>query len=227
MAVVCVESHGPVRWIRLDDGKANALDPSGVRELRAALDEAEADAEVRVLAILGRPERFCVGLDNGTLQAGGAAANELLACMGELLHGLYASPLLVVAGCTGHAVAAGAMLLLVSDWRVGVRGDYRVGFSEVGIGMPLPELPILLARDRLSPRYWNRATVTGELFGPDLAVDAGFLDRLVAPSELEAQLGSEAERLAALRPEAVAPTASALRGASLARMPGAAGAPRA
>jgi enoyl-CoA hydratase len=70
---------------------------------------------------------------------------SLLAAMGELLHEVLRGPTRVVALCEGHAVAAGAMLLLVSDHRIGTPGDYQIGFTEPRLGMPLPELPALLA----------------------------------------------------------------------------------
>ena len=218
MSALTQETRGVVRIVRIDDGKANALTAELVAGLANALRTAESEEGIQALALLGRPGRFCVGLDNATLQVGGAAANDLLARMGALLRALYASPLGIVSGASGHAVAAGAMLLLVSDWRVGATGDFRFGFSEVGIGMPLPELPILLARDRLSPRFLSRATAGGELFAAASALEAGFLDAVALANEVEAQAVAAAQRLGALSPDAVGPTRAALRRESLARM---------
>ena len=40
--------------------------------------------------------------------------------------------------CTGHAIAAGALLLLGADIRIGARGDFRIGLIETQLGMVLP-----------------------------------------------------------------------------------------
>ena len=64
--------------------------------------------------------------------------------MGELLLAALTGTTRIVAVCEGHAVAAGAMLLLVADVRIGARGSYTIGFTEPRLGMPLPELPAVL-----------------------------------------------------------------------------------
>jgi enoyl-CoA hydratase len=97
----------------------------------------------------------------------------------HLYRTILASPVPVIAACTGHALAAGALLLLCSDLRVGVRADYKIGLSEVRVGLALPEFGFTLAERRLDRRRLLRATVLGELVGPDEAVEFGFLDAVV------------------------------------------------
>jgi enoyl-CoA hydratase len=138
--------------------------------------------------------------------------------MGELLLDLYGGRVPVVAGCAGHAVAAGAMLLLASDRRIGAEGSYRVGFSEVSNGMPLPELPLLLARDRLDPRRLQESTLLGVLWEPAQAVEAGFLDFLVPARELEEEVSRQARELALLPAQAYSESIPSVRGATLTRM---------
>jgi enoyl-CoA hydratase len=90
----------------------------------------------------------------------------------------------VVIGCTGHAIAMGAFLLLSGDHRVGVRGPYRLAANEVAIGLTLPHAAVEVLRQRLTPAAFNRAALLAEPFTPDDAVAAGFLDQVVAPDEL-------------------------------------------
>lgn len=193
--------------LRLDDGKANALSPALVAQLREALTRAQKEASAVVL--VGREARFSGGFDLASMRSGPAAARALVGAGAELLLDLYSLRLPVVAACTGHAVAAGALLLLASDLRVGVEGEYKIGLSEVAIGMTLPVFAVELARDRLSKRHFDRATSQAELYAPDGAVDAGFLDRLVPEASLLATARGEAARLAALSRPAFA--ASKLR----------------
>jgi len=135
MGLVDCETRPPVR---LDAGKRNVLTLEAVEALRDAL---ASDPEAPVVVLSGRADGFCAGLDNRTLAAGAKERDGLLAAMGALLYEVLAGPTRIVAVCEGHAVAAGAMLLLVLDIRLGAPGAYKIGFTEPGLGMPLPDLP--------------------------------------------------------------------------------------
>lgn len=65
-----------------------------------------------------------------------------------------------------------------------MEGDFLIGLNEVQIGMTMHHVVILLARDRLSPSAFQRSVVNAELFAPQAALEAGFLDRVVAPDQL-------------------------------------------
>ena len=203
---------------RLVAGEMNVLRLETVRTLKAYFREAEADPAVDAVVLLGGEKAFSSGLDSAVLYSGGRSADELVLEMGELLYDMYRSKLRIVAGCSGHAVAAGAMLLLVSDLRYGAKGDYRIGFSEVVHGLPLPELPVLLAGDRLGRRYLQSATVLGRLCRPSTAVSVGFLDRVVSAEALEETAMEAARSLTDLDSEAYGGSVEAVRGATLRRM---------
>ena len=207
-----------VRTVRLDTGRLNILTGPALKKLRQDLRAVSENPATRAIALLGRADAFSAGLDSKALAGGGAAADALLLEMGETLHELYGGHVPVVAGCAGHAVAAGAMLLLASDVRIGAEGSYRVGFSEVSNGLPLPELPALLARDRLDPRRLQASTLLGTLWDPEEAIEAGFLDSIVSPKELEDEVMRRACELAELPPEAYAGSIASVRGPTLARM---------
>jgi len=206
-----------IRHIAIEGKGPNALTLDAVAALGAKLTEAEQDPATEAVILHGNPGgAFCVGLDNATLAAGDHTARELLGSMGELLLRLFTSHLRIVAQVEGHAVAAGAMLLLVSDIRIGTQADYRVGFSEVGVGMPLPGLPLALAQHRLDSRWVTRTTALAELLAPQDAVAAGFLDRTSDALELDCR--EAAERLAALPRDAYTETAATLRAAAVSEM---------
>jgi len=213
-----VERDPPLLRLELTGGRLNVLTLDLVREMRQRFAEASADGEIAAVILAGGPSAFSAGLDMTTLTQSELAAQELLLEMGELLSEIYTSPRRVVASCAGHAVAAGAMLLLTADIRIGAKGEYRIGFSEVSMGLALPELPVLLARDRLDPRRLQEATSLGRLWTPEEAVELGFLDRLVAPDDLERAVLEAARGLAELDQEAYAGSIASVRGATLQRM---------
>jgi len=176
------ELDGEVAIVRIDDGKANALSPALLSSLDAALERAEKEAAA--LLLVGRPGKLSAGFDLSVMTAGADSARALVTQGAELLLRLYLHPQPVVLACTGHALAAGALLTLVADTRIGVRGDFKLGLNEVAIGMRLPIFAVELAKDRLSKRHITAAALQARIYSPDEAVDAGYLDRVVEADDL-------------------------------------------
>lgn len=182
--------------IRLDDGKANAFSPEVIAAIEAALDRAAAEAAA--VAILGRDKRLSAGFDLSVMTGGADAMRRLVISGAELLLRIYALPLPVVTACTGHALAAGAILLLVSDYRVGTAGDFKIGLNEVAIQMTLPTFGVEIARDRLARRHFTQAITQARIYDPATAVEAGYLDEIVDSVSVVATAIAHARRLGAL-----------------------------
>jgi enoyl-CoA hydratase len=210
-----LEDH--VAVVTFDDGKANVFTHEALDALDEALDRAEADPEAHAVLLAGRPGRFSAGFDLATMTAGPAEMRALVAAGGRFAGRLLLEPLPVVAACTGHALAAGALVLLACDHRIGASGEFRIGLNEVAIGMALPIWAVELARYRMPPSMLDRI-VLGEVGGPADACATGFLDRVVGADELLAEAAATAARLAALRTGAVAGTKSRVRAEVASRM---------
>lgn len=195
-SAVSYRLDGDVAMIGIDDGKANALSPDVITSIDAALDKAQ---EARAVVLHGRPGRFSAGFDL-TVMTGGAGPMRALVGQGaELLLRIFTFPVPVVAAGTGHALAAGALLLLAADRRVGAEGEYKIGLNEVAIGMALPIFAVELARYRLGPRSFDNATVHANIYDPAGAVEAGYLDRLVPADRVIDEALAEATHLGGLR----------------------------
>lgn len=205
-----------VAVVQLDDGKANAISHDVIGAFHTALDRSLEEAEA--VAILGRPGRFSAGFDLSVMSAGDQPMQELVLAGAELLLRIYGHPQPVVAGCTGHALAGGAILLMASDTRIGAAGDFRIGLNEVGIGMALPVFAVELARDRISSAELTAATAQAKVYDPDGAVTAGYLDRVVAAEEVADAAITEARRLGEMRRGAIGQTKKRLRSATLQRI---------
>ena len=211
------ELSGDVAILRIDDGKANALAPAIIAAIQGGLQRAEKEAGAVLLT--GRPGRFSAGFDLGVFQTGGPeAARRMVAAGAELAVQITRHPTPVVIACNGHALAMGAVLLLAADLRIGASGDFKIGFNEVAIGMAAPIFLVEFARERLSKRHLQRATVQAEIYSPEAAVDAGFLDRVAAPGDLFAGALEEAQRLAQLPRAAFARTRGTVRREMLERI---------
>ena len=182
--------------LTIDDGKANAVSLQFVEEVNAALDQAEQDKAVTILT--GRPGKFSAGFDLSALSKGGEAATQLVRTGALLCARLLGFPTPVIIACNGHSLALGALLLLATDYRIGTEGNYKIGTNEVAIGMPLPYFGVELARLRLSPIHFSRAVANAEIYTPQGAVEAGFLDVVVSEEGLMETAMQSAQALAKL-----------------------------
>jgi enoyl-CoA hydratase len=220
-APVTTERIGHALVATIAHGKANALSYDVLAALGAALGKVEqSDGEngPGVLVITGTPGMLSGGFDLAVMRSGPKEAGRLVTEGGAFITRCFASPVPVVVACTGHAVAAGALLLLGADYRVGAAGEFRIGLIETQIGMVLPRWAVELSEERLSRRHFQQATVTARMYDPSGAVDAGFLDAAVGPGQVQADALAEAERLAALPRAAYSGQVRMNRGERLARL---------
>jgi len=172
-----------VATVTMDDGKVNALSSRMICEVTKALDRAADDAAA-VVVLAGRPGVFSAGFDLPVLRAGGPAATSMLRAGFDLAERVLSYPRPVVIACTGHAIAMGAFLLLSGDYRVGAAGPYKITANEVAIGITMPRAAVEICRQRLTPAHFSRATILAELYQPDSAIEAGFLDRVCEPADI-------------------------------------------
>ena len=208
--------EGSTAVLTMDDGKANALSEVMITSLLDALTRAEQEASAVVLT--GRADRFCAGFDLKVMTAGPEGVRKLFLHGAELLVRLCGLPMPLIIGCTGHALAGGAQVLLTGDVRIGAVGPYRIGLNETTIGMPLPILGVEFARARLSVTELSRATLGAQIYTPEDAVKAGYLDEALPGEQVLPRAMEEAEKLGALSRQAYAATKQRLRGATLAHV---------
>ena len=198
-----------VAVLRFDDGKANVVSPASIEGLAAGLDRAELEA--RSVCIVGRPGRFSAGFDLSIMTSGPDAARSLLGDGGELIMRIFMHPQPVVAAVTGHALAAGALVVLACDVRIAADVPAKIGLNETSIGMPLPLFARELAADRLDRRHLTQATLGARTYAPAEAAAIGYVDTVVPADVVEAEAIAEARRLGAYASTPYAQTKRGLR----------------
>jgi enoyl-CoA hydratase len=214
--LVHYEMADGVVTLTLDNGKVNAISPQVIAALHEALDRAEQDRAVVILT--GQPGILSGGYDLKVMTSGPQAALDLVTAGSRLARRMLAHPFPIVVACPGHAVAKGAFLLLSADYRVGIRGPWRIGLNEVAIGMTMHHVGIELARDRLRRSYFNRCVFNAEMLDPRQAVEAGFLDAVADPEELMGAAHAMATQLRGLNMTAHAATKVKARAEFLAKL---------
>ncbi|MFS2197596.1 crotonase/enoyl-CoA hydratase family protein [Pseudomonas sp. Pseusp3] len=182
-----------IATLTLSNGKVNAISPDVIAAFNAALDQAVTDRAVVI--ITGQPGILSGGYDLKVMTAGPKEAVALVTSGSTLARRLLSHPFPVIVACPGHAVAKGAFLLLSADYRIGVEGPFSIGLNEVQIGMTMHHAGIEIARDRLNKVALQRSVVNGEMFSPQGAVAAGFLDVVVSAEELQGAALAAARQL--------------------------------
>jgi enoyl-CoA hydratase len=186
-----------IATLTLDDGKANVVGHELLDTVNAALDRAEAEKADAVI-LKGREGIFSGGFDLAEFKKGPEEGMAMVGRGFELLIRLYGFPLPLVAACTGHGIAMGAFIVMTCDSRIGTRGDFKIRLPETAIGMELPPILVELTASRISRRHMTRVALLSEVYNPDQAVDAGFIDEVVNADDLDARAQAVAEQLAQL-----------------------------
>lgn len=212
MARITMEREGNLAVIRMDDGKANAMDEAFFLELEGAFDAAlQSGAEALVLE--GREGFFSGGLNVKALPTlSPEALHALHVAFARTMGKVFTFPRPVVAAVTGHAVAGGLILALACDRRFALDGGYRWQMNEVAVGIPLPSWVLAVTQAAIPPRRQVGILLHARPLDPREAASWGLADGLLADRKdlLEAARGAAAE-LAALNLEAYALSKARMR----------------
>jgi len=203
--------------ITFDDGKANVVGPTFLDDINARLDRAQQE-KVGAVILRGREGMFSGGFDLGEFKKGPEAGRAMVHRGFELLVRLYSFPLPLVAACTGHGIAMGAFIIMACDRRIGSRGDFKMSLPETAIGMDLPPILVELTASRISRQHMTRVALLSEVYNPEQAMEAGFIDEVVDASELTTRSKAVAEQLAQLPQGQLAANKLSIRAGTLEAM---------
>src|SRR3954454_2620914 len=107
---VRIEKADQVAVLRIDHGRANALDTELCLELVERLGEVEF-SEHRAVVLTGHGGLFCSGVDLRRVQGGGAAyLRRFLPPLSDAFLALFGFPGPTIAAINGPAIAGGAVL---------------------------------------------------------------------------------------------------------------------
>jgi methylglutaconyl-CoA hydratase len=167
--------------------KRNALSSELIEALHAALDRADLDPDVRVVALRGAGRDFCAGADLDELLASAdrtLGENEAAALrLGTLFTRMRALPKPVLAVVQGRALAGGAGLVTACDIAVAA-SSAQIGYPEIQRGF-VPAMVMTLLRRALGEKHALDLVLTGRVVGAAEAQGLGLISRVVADERLE------------------------------------------
>ena len=199
---VQTERRAGVATIVLDRPDAmNAVDKQLGAELLAALQQAAADDEVRAVVLTGNGRAFSSGAD---LKAGfdtgpdnrpdvGGALRERFH---PIIHAIREMDKPVVAKVNGAAAGIGCSFALACDLIVASEKAYFL-LAFVNIGLVPDGGSSLLIPERIGFTRAAEMAMLGERIPAAQALEWGLINRVVADSELTAEVDALADRLAA------------------------------
>ena len=199
------EPHGPITVLRMDHGKANAMDVELLDGLSEALAEADA-SEAEALVLTGTGRIFSAGVDLfRVLDAGAEYLGRFLPALSRALKDLFAFPRPVVAALNGHAIAGGCILACACDSRLMARppedgggAGGRIGVPELRVGVPFPSAALEILRFAIPRQHLQEVAYVGRTFSPEDALSRGLVDELVDPDALADRALEVARSLAAI-----------------------------
>jgi Delta3-Delta2-enoyl-CoA isomerase len=204
--MIVTTNHGAVQELRLDRPPANALSPQLIVALKQAV-EAAPDDGARALVLSGTPGMFSGGLDVPLLVTlDHPAIAQVWHDFYSLLRALARSPIPIAAAITGHGPAGGTVLALFCDWRGMAEGDWKMGFNEVQVGIPLPPVILGALRRQVGARQAERLGTGGLVISAAEAARLGLVDELIPPERVVERAVELCHSLLALPPQAMTAT---------------------
>ena len=209
------EKSGQVITITLDNPPVNAVSTKVLNALNKALDEAEKDAEARVIILAGAGEKaFCAGGDmREEKDFGDPETARAFRTLGRnTLNRIENGKLPVIAAIHGYCIGGGTALGWVCDIRIAAENSvFRAGDAYLGIlpswGMGLTRLPRYVGRNRALD-----ILLIGENFGAKEAFDMGLVTRVVPRAKLMDEASAIARRICKASPTAIRATRQAVAG---------------
>ena len=186
--------------------KRNAIDTAVIDALLAALEQADLDAGVRVVALRGAGRDFCAGMDLNELLA--SADHTLEQNRRATLHfaqvfvQMRKLPKPIVALVHGRALAGGCGLATACDLIVAAESA-QFGYPEVQRGF-VPAIVMTMLRRTVGEKVAFDLATTGRVLDGTEAAAAGLASRVYEDADFEEQAGEVLRVLAEASPSALA-----------------------
>jgi len=216
--MIHVEGHDTTAVIRLEHGKANALDIELLRDLSDAIRRAR-ESDAHAIVLTGSGSIFSAGVDLFRVMAGAEPyTSQFIPALTAAFLELFEYPLPLVAAVNGHAIAGGCILACACDYRLMAEGKGTIGVPELLIGVEFPSVALEIMRHSVPAHELHAMIYTGQLYVAGQAHDRGLIDEVVPPERLHSRALEIAARMARIPGDVFAATKRALRRDALERM---------
>ena len=211
-----LERHGTTALLTLNRPPANAMNHALMAQLATVLTQL---AEVRALVITGHGRFFSAGLDLNEVFGYPEEQGEVFASIfDDVMTGVFALEIPVVAAINGHAIAGGAVLAAAADFRIISEGEAKIGLTEIQVGVPFPTSAFEIVRTTWTGPHLPELLYRGQNHSVAASLARHMVDEVVAPADLLPRSLALAAELGGRPRIAYASTKRALRSDALDRM---------
>lgn len=203
--VLLREDRGGVATLTMNrPEQMNLLTGEMLAALQAAFDAIAQDANVRVVVLAGAGKGFCAGHDLKEIRALKELPRieQLFATCSRMMATIPNLPQPVIARVQGAAAAAGCQLVAQCDLAVASEAAKFVT-SGVSWGFFCSTPGVAVGRNLLR-KHALEMLLTGDVVGPQQALQWGLVNKVVPATELDAAVAALAAKLAEKPPATVA-----------------------
>lgn len=200
---VKIDYRDQVAILRMDKPPANTIDLDFLKDAECALADLQQQTNLKAAVITGAGKCFSAGADLKTVPFyTPLQQSETVAVMNRIILHLYSLPYPLIAAVNGHAIAAGFMIVLACDYRIGADSGCKFGLTEVRAGIPFPAASMEILKAELPAHVVRRLVLTGRNISPTEALTYGILDELLPAEQVLPRALEVADDLGAAPPRA-------------------------
>ena len=187
---------GPRATLRLNRPREhNRLDPTDLNILREHVATVESDPSLRVFVLTGTGEKsFCSGYTLGALTEMKTESSKDDSTLEQVIDRIEALRIPTICALNGSVYGGGTDLALACDFRIGVTGT-RMVVPAAKIGLHYYPTGMRRFVERIGVAAAKRVFLIGEAIPCEEMLRVGYLDELVAPTELVARTDALAATL--------------------------------
>lgn len=181
MPLADLEINSGIACVKMKNGVTNALSPELIADLFFITQKIKKDATAVILT--GNEKFFSLGFDLPKII--GFDMTNLATFLDDFQHLLFdwaTLPIPAIAALCGHAVAGGAILSIVCDYRIAKSEKMKIGFNESLLGLSIPFLAELMLQKTVGMQTAHRLLVEGMLIDSSKALSIGLVDG-ICPEE--------------------------------------------
>jgi len=192
-----------VRWLALNRPRQrNPLSMEMLKQLKASIERAGADPEVRAVVIAARGPVFSAGHDlremsrhdDESREQQEARIRAILTQCSETMLAILNSPRAVIASVQGTATAAGCQLVSTCD--LAIAAD-DAGFCTPGVNIGgFCTTPLVGIGRTIHRKHAMAMALTGDMFSAEQALQFGLVNEVVPADTLAERTRDVAERIA-------------------------------
>jgi len=201
--IISRRADGVGRIVFNNPERRNAVSLEMWQAVEGALDEFDADPEVRVVVLSGAGEKaFVSGADVSKFEderAGAEAVAHYNATTARIYGKLDSFPKPTIAEITGSCVGGGVALAVCCDLRIcGASSRFGIPAAKLGLGYGFAGLKRLV--DVIGPAFAKEMFFTARLFSAAEAYEMGLVNRVLADAEVEPYVADYARLMTANAP---------------------------